>query len=107
MRRRGPSPPRERLALGSPPVITLYKKTSEPIRIDHRQLEYPLVADMRREKTTEIHSIHSVSGAPDAGDGSRAYAPFYSFTHPMKLGGQKAYWHARRGPRQPPHLNRN
>lgn len=83
-------------ALGCTPVINLFPRTSEPIRIDHRALEYRLVADSRRERTTEIHSILSLSGSSDPADGARAYAPFYSFTHDMAAAGQRAFWHARR-----------
>jgi type VI secretion system protein ImpG len=94
----------ETFALGCTPVVNLFPKTSEPIRVDHRQLEYRLVADMRREKTTEIHSILAVSGSSNPADGARAYAPFYSFTHAMALGGPKAFWHARRVASQHPDL---
>ncbi len=86
----------ETFSLGCAPVINLFRRTSEPIRIDHRQLEYRLIADMRREKTTEIHSIVSVSGSSDPVQETRDYAPFYSFTHSMAQRGQKAFWHARR-----------
>ena len=86
--------------LGCTPVVNLFTRTSEPIRVDHRQIEYPLVADMRREATTEVHSILSVSGSSDAADRAREYAPFYSFTHALQRNGQKAFWHARRVPAQ-------
>jgi type VI secretion system protein ImpG len=82
--------------LGCAPVVNLFTRTSEPIRVDHRQIEYRLVADKRREATTEVHSILSVSGSSDPVDPAREYAPFYSFTHAMKRRGQKAFWHARR-----------
>lgn len=87
-------------ALGCTPVVNLFSKTSEPIRVDHRQIEYRLVPDKRREATTEVHSVISVSGSSDALDRTREYAPFYSFTHAMERRGQKAFWHARRVPAQ-------
>lgn len=87
-------------ALGCTPVVNLFPKTSEPVRVDHRQIEYRLVADMRREATTEVHSVISVSGSSDAMDQTREYAPFYSYTHAMARRGQKAFWHARRVPAQ-------
>jgi len=90
--------------LGCTPAINLFRKTSEPIRIDHRKLEYPLVSDARREKTTEIHSILSVSGTSDVADPTRDYAPFYSFTHDMERRGQRAFWHAKRVPSQHPDM---
>ncbi|HWM89365.1 MAG TPA: type VI secretion system baseplate subunit TssF [Thermoanaerobaculia bacterium] len=86
----------ETFQLGCVPVVNLFPRTSEPVRIDHRRLEYRLVADMRREKTTEVHSILSVSGSSNPVDETRRYAPFYSFTHGMATRGQKAFWHARR-----------
>lgn len=83
-------------ALGCTPVVNVFRKTSEPIRIDHRQLEYPLVADYRRQKTTEIHSIVAVSGSADPKEGTREYAPFYCYNHGLERRDQQAYWHARR-----------
>jgi type VI secretion system protein ImpG len=88
----------ENFVLGCTPIINLFAKTTEPIRIDHRRLEYRLVADERREKTTEIHSILAVSGSSDAAERSRDFAPFYAFTHEMGERGQKVFWHARRVP---------
>jgi type VI secretion system protein ImpG len=80
--------------LGCTPIVNLFTRTSDPIRIDHQRLEYPLTADVRRDRTTEVHSIVSVSGAAVSDDASRDYAPFYGLTHAMR--GPKAYWHARR-----------
>ncbi len=86
----------ENFVLGATPIINLFTRTSEPIRVDHRRLEYRLVADDRREKTTEIHSILKVSGSSDPAEPSRELAPFYAFTHEMSERGQRVFWHARR-----------
>ncbi|MCB1033140.1 MAG: type VI secretion system baseplate subunit TssF [Acidobacteria bacterium] len=88
----------EIFALGCSPIINLFPKVTEPIRVDHRQLEYRLVADYRREKTTEIHSIQAVSGSADLGHATRRYEAFYSFSHPMERRRHQAFWHARRVP---------
>ncbi|HEX7154480.1 MAG TPA: type VI secretion system baseplate subunit TssF [Thermoanaerobaculia bacterium] len=88
--------PKDAFSLGCTPVINLFRKTSEPIRIDHRHIEYRLSPDMRKEKTMEIHSIVSVTGSADASNRARDYAPFYSYTHDMALRKQQAFWHARR-----------
>jgi len=85
-------------SLGCTPIINLFNKTSEPIRLDHRKLEYRLVADMRRERTSEIHSIIKVSGFSNIDDNTELYEPFYSYNHNMERRGQKAFWHARRLP---------
>jgi type VI secretion system protein ImpG len=82
--------------LGCTPIINLFPKTTEPIRLDHRSLEYPLVPDKRRERTTEIHSIISVSASSNANDSTQRLEPFYSYNHRMEDADQKAFWHARR-----------
>lgn len=81
--------------LGCTPAVNLFKKTSEPIRVDQRRHEYRIVADHRRT-SAQIHSIRSMSGSSDAGVKSRQYAPYYSYTHAMAQEQQSAYWHARR-----------
>jgi len=82
--------------LGCTPIINLFQKTSEPIRLDHLQLEYRLIADLRREKTTEIHSIISVTGTANPTEASRSYEPFYSFRHSSFEKDHRAFWLARR-----------
>jgi type VI secretion system protein ImpG len=89
---------RDTFVLGATPVINLFPRTTEPIRLDHRRAEYPLVPDARRERFTEIHSILSVSGSSDPRGRGRVYEPFYSFNHHMAERGQKTFWHARRVP---------
>ncbi len=86
----------ETFALGCTPIINLFHKTTEPIRVDHRQLYYRLVPDLRRAATTEIHSILSVSGSSELQDQSRDYAPFYSYDHAMAQRGQRTFWHGKR-----------
>jgi type VI secretion system protein ImpG len=84
--------------LGCTPIVNLFPKTTEPIRVDHRRLEYRLVPDRRREKTTEIHSILSISASSDRRDAARRLAPFYAFDHDMDRRGQRSFWHAKRVP---------
>jgi len=82
--------------LGCTPIINLFQKTSEPIRIDHTQLEYRLIVDMRREATTEIHTILSVSASANPAEPSRQYVPFYSFRYGSGAVSGQAFWLARR-----------
>lgn len=94
----------ENFLLGVTPVVNLFPRVSEPLRIDHRRLEYRLVADQRRERTTEIHSITRVSSTADDSDTTLDLAPFFSFTHAAGERGQRAFWHARRVPALSPGL---
>jgi type VI secretion system protein ImpG len=95
--------PRSRLALerdtvllGCTPIQNLFYKTTEPIRIDHRQTEYRLVADLRREAVTEIHSIRSVSMSSNPEKPTSDVQPFFSFRHGSVASPETAFWHARR-----------
>lgn len=87
-------------ALGCTPIINLFPKTTEPIRLDHRSLEYPLLPDKRRERTTEIHSILSVSSSSNEADTMHRIEPFYSYNHRLETSNHSAFWHARRVPAQ-------
>lgn len=84
--------------LGCTPVANLFRRTSEPVRVDHRAHEYRLVADFRREKTTEIHSVQRVASTSDDREGTRVLEPFFSFSHEADGRGARAFWHARRVP---------
>ena len=86
----------ETFQLGCSPIVNLFKSTSEPIRIDQLKSEYPLVSDIRRERITEIHSIHKVSGSSDPASEAQVYKPYFSFDHEMEERGHEAFWYARR-----------
>ncbi|HMF94408.1 MAG TPA: type VI secretion system baseplate subunit TssF [Vicinamibacterales bacterium] len=87
---------RDTVVLGCTPIQNLFYKTSEPIRIDHRQAEYRLVADHRREAISEIHSIQSVSAASDPQKPTLEIQPFFSFKHASLDEPSTTFWHARR-----------
>jgi type VI secretion system protein ImpG len=89
---------RRSFCLGCTPAINLFRKTSEPIRVDQRQHEYRLDPDIRRERTTEIHSIASVSGSSNPAEETQQFDPFYSFRHRLDGRIERAYWYARRVP---------
>ncbi|MEW5801049.1 MAG: type VI secretion system baseplate subunit TssF [bacterium] len=84
------------------PVINLFKRVAEPIRIEHRKPEYPVIPDIRRAEATEIYSV---DGVASSSAGSLAeetdYKPFYSLSHHVdedeKLD-RKVFWHIQRRP---------
>ncbi|HEV7372442.1 type VI secretion system baseplate subunit TssF [Arenibaculum sp.] len=78
------------------PVINLFPKTSEPVRLDQTQVEYRLLPDSRWERSTEIHSIVKVSATSAFEDDSRLFRPYFSYDHQSALTGQRAFWIARR-----------
>jgi type VI secretion system protein ImpG len=89
---------RDTFMLGCTPIINLFKKTTEPIRLDQTQSEYRLVADIRRERTHEIHSIVSVSASSNPMEPTQRLDPFFSFQHRADGRAHRSFWHVRRGP---------
>ncbi len=101
--------------LNCTPIINLFRRTTEPIRLDQTQVDYRLAPDNHRERSTEIHSILKVSASSAFEDDSTAFQPFYSFEHGGHKGGStpgegppggaavgrsqaRAFWLARRQP---------
>jgi type VI secretion system protein ImpG len=64
------------LALGCTPVVNLFRRRCEPIRLDHQRTEYPVVADNRFPGSFEIWSIEQVREMRDDGT-SKPWRPFY------------------------------
>lgn len=81
--------------LGCTPIINLFSRLTEPIRLDHRRSEYRLVPDIRRVATTEVHTILKVSSSSDPRNEAGVYQPLYSYSHGTAA---RAYWHSRRVP---------
>lgn len=79
--------------LGCTPVINLFARTSEPVRVDHRRTEYRLIPDLRREQTTEIHSITSVIASVNPQESSAEVQPFYDFSGDAQ---GTVFWYGRR-----------
>ncbi len=82
--------------LGCVPIVNIFKKLSEPIRIDYKKPEYRLLADQRRQDTTEIHTISSVYATETGRKKPIKYSPFFSFTHKEAHDNQSQFWHSRR-----------
>lgn len=84
--------------LGCVPVVNLFQKSSEPIRIDHKTHEYRITPDLRRERSTEIHSILSVTASNIPEEDAYRVEPFFSFNHAAGQSGREAsaFWMARR-----------
>jgi type VI secretion system protein ImpG len=89
----------EMIRLGCTPVINLFPKVSEPIRVDQRRTEYPLVPDYRRLRELELHSIVSVNASPTGAEQSRRVEPLFSWRHPEEgAAPSRAFWYTRRQP---------
>ena len=82
------------LQLGCTPIINLFPKRAEPIRLTHFTSSYPVIADARRPHAHEVYAIEEVTAISAAGE-TRDIQPFYSFRHAeYKL--NRAFLHASR-----------
>ncbi|GIV53613.1 MAG: hypothetical protein KatS3mg039_0131 [Candidatus Kapaibacterium sp.] len=81
------------------PIVNLFPKISEPIAIDHRHVQYRLVADARRDLLSEVHSIRMVSGSMDPTSETEILRPYFSLHQGMFVhASESVYWYARRLP---------
>jgi type VI secretion system protein ImpG len=85
------------LVTGCVPIVNLFARTAEPIRLDQRKTAYLVVPDALRDRITEVHQVRAVSGIRD--DGERVpYVPLFSTEHAAAGDAQDAFWFATREP---------
>jgi type VI secretion system protein ImpG len=82
--------------INATPIVNLYAQTAEPILLEQRKYEYPVVPDVRRPQATEVFSIDEVvSIHPQTNDVMR-FEPFYSFRHATMREKKQTFWLAHR-----------
>ena len=88
--------------INATPVVNLFKRIAEPIRVEQRKTEYRVIPDIRRQEATEVFSIDSVSASSAASPGKEVhFRPFYSVRHHLDeedSHGRRAFWHIQRRP---------
>jgi type VI secretion system protein ImpG len=89
---------KETFQLGCTPIVNLFERQSEPIRVTHTSAEYRVIGDRHREATTEIYSIDGVISAAAYSERVRRYEPFYSFRHDYSEAQPACFWYAQRRP---------
>ncbi len=82
------------LQLGCTPLVNLFSKRAEPIRLTHFDASYTVVPDARRPLAHEIYSIDGVTGLSSTGE-TLDLQPFYSFRHGTRRG-NRGFWHTSR-----------
>lgn len=90
----------ETFQLGCTPIVNLFEKVCEPIRLTHQKTEYPIVPDFQGRDTHEVYQVGRVVGvAPGI---SKPYTPLYGLDHENSWSGDNgqagSYWHTRRRP---------
>lgn len=84
--------------LGCTPIVNLFEKTSEPLLLNHRQHEYPVVADARRRDTTRIYSVEGIQPVMGGGRSPVVFEPLHGRVGTPRNAGDadRVLWHARR-----------
>ncbi len=88
--------------LGCAPVVNLFQQVAEPIQLNLRRAEYPLIPDVRRPYSVEVFSVDEVAGINSANQKITTYEPFYSLRHSARREDRSCYWLARRRPSNRP-----
>lgn len=89
------------LLLGCTPVVNLFRRRAEPIRVTHEAESYPVLPDAHRARAYEVHSVERVWRVRKSPQGEHIdeFRPFYSLQHDHLLAeGADAgrYWTTRR-----------
>ena len=82
--------------LGCAPVVNLFERIAEPIRLTQTKSEYHIIPDQHRQMRTEVYSVDRVASANYLGE-LQIYQPFYSFRHGAEES-QRHFWHIHRRP---------
>ncbi|MBC2713414.1 MAG: type VI secretion system baseplate subunit TssF [Desulfosarcina sp.] len=86
--------------LNAAPVINLYQRIAEPIRIEHRKNEYPVIPDVRRQEATEVYRVDQVTASLSGSSSVQMeYKPFYSIRHHLgaeSIDEEQVFWHVQR-----------
>ncbi len=85
--------------LGCCPIVNLYDKIAEPIKLSQTKNSYRVIADVHHPLETEVYSIDSVTSANPRS--TTSYRPFYGLRHNSAWNpaeDEGAYWYAQRRP---------
>lgn len=85
----------ETFALGCTPIVNLFHHVTDPIKVDHTQLEYPIIPDSRRPLGYEIYSVDKVTASSSSGK-SEDYLPLYGLKHEHIDLQTQSFWFASR-----------
>ena len=88
------------IRLGCTPVVNLFRRASEPVRLSHRLSEYMVVPDAQRRGAVEIYSVEDVSAVTPGRGPAVHFSPLYSHRHGTTTGEVRHFWTATRRPRK-------
>ncbi|HET6371412.1 MAG TPA: type VI secretion system baseplate subunit TssF, partial [Nitrospiria bacterium] len=87
---------REHVRLYCTPAVNLFPMESEPIRVTHERIEYPIRPAGGNPLCYEIYSIERALGWVRGTAAEEEYPAFYSFKHRLGLSGRKLTYYQTR-----------
>lgn len=78
--------------LNCAPIVNLFPQTAEPILLDQRKYEYPVIPDVRRPNAVEIFSVDEVVSVNPQSREVLQYEPFYSYRHATLRDKKQTFW---------------
>ena len=78
---KGLRPAATNFRLSCTPVLNLFERDAEPIRLTHRATEYRVIADFSRPDEFEVYEVLAVESIARASRRKIVYRPFYAFHH--------------------------
>ncbi|TCS39474.1 type VI secretion system protein ImpG [Paucimonas lemoignei] len=86
----------DNFVLGCAPVVNLFQKKAEPIRITGTSTSYPIIVDNRHSRAYDVYEITRVARVQQDSNSEEIcdFKPFYSLRHGEELDGPARYWHA-------------
>lgn len=70
--------------LFSSPAVNLFEKSAEPQKINHKQLEYPLITDVHHPEFYQVYSVISMHMVREKNNSDQVYypiLPFFAMSH--------------------------
>jgi len=83
----------ESFRLHCTPVVNLLARDADPIRLDHRRVNYLLRPSDPEPAHFEVYSVDRVTGLAPGSGRRRDYLPFHSFRHGMMSGDARAIYY--------------
>ena len=91
---------KDTFCINTTPVVNLFKRIAEPVRIEQQKTEYHVIPDIRRQEATEVFSIDKVTASSDSFlVKGFDFKPFYSIKHHIdeeNSNDRMAFWYIQR-----------
>lgn len=84
----------ENVRLHCVPAVNLFRRDSEPVELDHKRSEYPIVADARLRDEIQVYSVDRVSSREHRTGAVHDYRPLYALR--LRADGERYFYTQRR-----------